>query len=239
MRLTYPILRISFILLFIISSCTSTSDQQAMSEISKLLGAQKVIIGSVKGIGSLKANYKTITLSGGDLINNPEINDENILSMGALAFFDYWSIEDKNEFDGLKISIERKLNGSIKKAEASYGIDTLEMIKTNIKECVKVGNAFNTRNYDEIYSQLYFDIKDKTSVNEFKSQLNEIDSIYGVVKAFKITRFSTYSATQNDGSELPIVNYLMEVQRDSFITNIHFKYSLSKKQPGILDLNIE
>lgn len=221
------------------TACTSEVDQKAMSEMANLFHAERVAIGSEKGMGSFKGEFKTITLSGGDLLNNPHIEDNNILSMGALAFLDAWNAEDKNGYKNLKIKLERTVNGSLRKVEAIYAFDTLEMIKNNIKECIKVGNAFASRNYEEVYKQLYFDIKENISAQDFKSQLNEVDSVFGAVKAFKVTRFSTYSATQKDGTDLPIATYTMEVNRDSFISNINFKYSLLKKQEGLLDLNIE
>lgn len=210
-----------------------------MSEMANLFHVEKVAIGTQKGIGSFKGNFKTLTLKGGDLLNNPAILDENITSMGALTFMDVWPVNEQKEYTAFKIKLERNFNGSTKNIEAIFAIDTLNMVKQNIKDCIKAGNALVARNYIDVYEQLYFDIKQKVNANEFNRQMNEVDSIYGYVKDFKVTQFSTYVATQNDGFELPIVNYVMEVQRDSFISNIRFKYNLLKKQEGLLDLNIE
>lgn len=108
-----------------------------------------------------------------------------------------------------------------------------------MQTCIDAGNAMVSKQYGYLYTQLYFDIKAQVSVEKFDAEMRQIDSAYGAISAFKVTNFSTYSATQNDGSELPIVNYTMEVQRDSVISNIRFKYNLLKKEAGLLDLNIE
>ena len=228
-----------FLLLSILSACTSESDQKAMTAMADLFHAERVAIGSEKGIGSLKGNFKTLSIKGGDLLNNPEIADENITSMGALAFLDVWTTEQQKGYTGFKIKLERSLNGQLKKVEAAYALDTLNMVKTYMQNCIDAGKAMVSKQYGYLYTQLYFDIKAKVSVEKFDSEMRQIDSAYGSVAAFKVTHFSTYSATQNDGSELPIVNYTMEVQRDSVISNVRFKYNLLKKEEGLLDLNIE
>jgi hypothetical protein len=224
---------VGFILLGTISACTSEGDQKAMTAMADLFHAERVAIGTEKGIGSLKGNFKTVTLKGGDILNNAAIADENITAMGALAFMDVWASKDQKDFNGFKIKLERSLNGQLKKVEAAYAIDTLNMVKKNIQTCIKAGNAMVSKEYAILYNQLYFDIKAQLNVEKFSQEMRQIDSAYGAISAFKVTNFSTYNATQNDGSELPIVNYTMEVQRDSVISNIRFKYNLLKKEAGL------
>jgi len=239
MHFKFFIHTIGFIFLGTLSACTSESDQKAMTAMADLFHAERVSIGSEKGIGSLKGDFKTLTIKGGDVLNNTAIAEENITAMGALAFIDVWATDNQKEYAGFKIKLERSLNGQIKKVEAAYAIDTLNMVKTNMQACIKAGNAMVTKEYAILYNQLYFDIKAQLSVEKFSQEMRQIDSAYGAISAFKVTNFSTYSTTQNDGSELPIVNYTMEVQRDSVISNIRFKYNLLKKEAGLLDLNIE
>jgi len=233
----YTAFGIIFLALF--SACTSEADQKAMTAMADLFHAERIAIGSEKGIGSLKGNFKTLTIKGGDVLNNSAIADENITAMGALAFMDVWAADNQKEYAGFKIKLERSINGQLKKVEAAYAIDTLNMVKTNMQACIKAGNAMVSKEYTILYNQLYFDIKAQLSAEKFSQEMRQIDSAYGGISAFKVTNFSTYSATQNDGSELPIVNYTMEVQRDSLISNIRFKYHLLKKEAGLLDLNIE
>jgi len=239
MQLKSFIYTIGFLLLSTLSACTSEADQKAMTAMADLFHTERVAIGSEKGIGSLKGNFKTLTLKGGDVLNNTGIADENITAMGALAFMDVWSTDNQKEYAGLKIKLERSINGQLKKVEAAYAIDTLNMVKTYMQTCIDAGNAMVSKQYGYLYTQLYFDIKAQVSVEKFDAEMRQIDSAYGAISAFKVTNFSTYSATQNDGSDLPIVNYTMEVQRDSVISNIRFKYNLLKKEAGLLDLNIE
>ncbi len=230
---------VTVLLLFGLFACTSQEEQKAMNDIAQMLQPEKITLGSETSVGSKNIKCMILTIKGGEVLNNSEISDANILSMGVLAFYSNLDPVLMNAKEGVKIKLERNLNGTIKTIEGFYAFDTLGMVKATVKNCIQIGNDFVTQKYDHVYEQLYFDIKEKVSENVFKKTLVDLDSTNGKVIAFKVTQFSTHAIEQMDGSILPLVHYTMEVNRNSIISIINFKFNLNENKPGILDLSIE
>ena len=124
------------ILLFVssifICGCMSKDEQKAIDQINTIYRPDKVSIGSSISAGTHENNLKlkTITITGGESLNNPNVPNESLTSIGAFVFYSNLSSETLKEKDAIKITLERTLNGSINNVVSIYYIDTLNFVNT-------------------------------------------------------------------------------------------------------------
>jgi hypothetical protein len=233
------------LLIFILSAsllgCMSKDEQSAIDKITEAFHPVSLAVGS--GI-SMETNrkelkFKSITLTGGETLSNLNIKDESIASMVALTFYQNLSEETLEDRNTIKVILERPLNGNLITTESFYFIDTLSLINRGFSESTKIAENVMVQNYGNIYKQLHSEIQSIISPDKFDSLFQELDSKYGKVKTYKISKFNEKSWLDVDSlKKRPVVCYTIELKRDLMDNNLYLKYSLKNTKKAILGFQI-
>lgn len=222
------------------SSCINQDEEKAINAVQGIVQAENIAVGSgfYFDTNNDEINYKTLAITSGENLNDPEIPDEYITSISALTFYQNLSGSTLEGKDAIKVVLERYINGNIKTVESLYSKDTLEMVNRTIGDCKRLAEAFISNDYKVAYEQLNEKFKKNVSLSDFDADMRKLDEEIGstdsyIIKGFKITKL-----TKSDGLKFPVVHFWVTLNRDSIANDLDIDYSLDPNIKGVLNLDL-
>ena len=233
-------LLVIFLLTGTLSSCINEDEQKGIDAVQTIVQSEKIAVGSGTSVDSKKGNlnYKTLTLKSGNNLNDPEVSNESISSISALTFYQNISSSTLDGKDGIKIILERKINGNLITVESLYFKDTLAMVNKTLIDCKILCEGYINKNYNEVYKQLYDDVKKSYAFQDFEAEMKRLDKELGGTKSYLITGYKMKNATKKGGPKFPVVHFWVNLNRDSITNKLDLDYSLDPNVKGVLNLDL-
>lgn len=226
--------------------CVSKDDQKAVDALYESIKPNEIEIGTGVSVSTNKeqVNFKSYTLTGGDILSNPNISDVSIASMSVLLVYQNYSQKPLGHDNAIKIIIERPSESKTKTAEYVYYCDTLGFANDLVTECETIIQSIKNKKYDYVYNKLHENNKHNMTIGVFEGEFKKVDSLYGEIEFSQVISFNTQGSlpVNNSNKRLRIISYEIILRRKTMKNKIYLYYGLgvaSKKILGIKLTKIE
>src|SRR5436853_7080586 len=101
-----------------------------------------------------------------------------IASLSALLFYQNMNPASLKGKNAINIDLERNFEGSTRKIETSYPIDTLHLVDSMATFCNKFCKSVSEQSHREAYDQCAELLKARVPLEEFKALFQTGDSLF-------------------------------------------------------------